>query len=567
METRGRKSDWITHEVIAHFLLSAVEEMGVTLVRAAYSPNIKERRDCSTAIFDAGGETVALAAHIPIHLGSMLGLVREVLARFPLETLRPGDMFLANDPFGGGGSHLNDLSLVAPVFWEGAGVAFVANIAHHSDVGGRVPGSESCDATSIYQEGLRIPPVRMVAERAIDGNLLALLQANSRVPDERVGDLRAQVAANLAGERRIEELLRRYGAALVGESMRAILEYTDRRTRAAIRGIPNGTYRHDDAMDDDGIGVSPVPVGAIVTVGDESIHVDLSPCAPQTAGAKNASITATLATVYYVMKAVLDPELPPNAGYYRAVTVDAPRGSVMNAQPPAAVGARIISCQKLAEVLLGAFAQAVPERVIAESHGVSLGVFSGERPGTRDLFVDYEAFGGGAGARATKDGLDGIMVHATNTSNLPIEVFESEYPLMIDRYELYPDSGGPGRFRGGLGIRRDVRLLTDADFTGFVTSFRRVPVGRDGGRPGKPGRYVLIRGGREVVYDSSTIAGQRLRKGDTISLRTAGGGGYGVPEARARELLEADLDEGRVTPEGARRDYTHDAGQRQGGQT
>jgi len=549
--------DLFTVEVVQKLLLAAAEEMGITLVRTAYSPNIKERRDASAAVFDAEGHVIAQAAHIPMHLSSMMELPRVLAEAYPPASWRPGDMFVANDPYAGAGSHLNDIAVIAPVFVGGRVIAFVANTAHHADVGGRVPGSESGDSTSIFQDGLRLPVARIVSRGRIEDGLLRTILLNSRTPQERIGDLKAQLAANRAGGQRLTEINAQYGPDLLGESMREILDYTERRTRQGIAAMPDGVYESEGFCDDDGLTARPVRIRVAVTVRGDRIALDFSGTDSQIQGAKNVPTVSLLATVYYVLKAVIDPDIPPNAGYYRAITVHVPPGTVLNPLPPAAVAARFTTCQKVADVILSAFARSVPERVVAHCHGGTLAIYSGTNPRTGEFFVDYEVYAGGSGARSTKDGMDGIANHTTNTSNLPIEALETEFPLVVERYELQPDSGGPGRFRGGLAIVREVRGL-DGDLTvgGWGCDHRIPAQGLFGGGAGVPGGFHVVGPeGRVETTVRSTVPGLRLPVGRRLRIVTSGGGGFGDPLDRDPALVARDLAAGKVSPPAAEAAY------------
>jgi N-methylhydantoinase B len=542
-------------EVLQNHLLAAAEEMGIVLVRAAYSPNIKERRDSSTAILDADGEVVAQAAHIPMHLSSMMSLAPALLAAYPRPALAPGDMFVANDPYASAGSHLNDLAVIAPVFAGRRLIGFVANAAHHADVGGRVPGSESGDSRTIYQDGLRLPVARLARRGRLEDGLFRTILLNSRTPDERVGDLRAQMAANRAGTARALELARAFGVDTLVRAMGDMLRYTERRIRQGIRALPRGTWRAEGQTDDDGVGGPGVPIRLALTVGDGELALDFSGTGGQVAGAKNVPMVSLLATVYYAVKAVVDPDIPANAGYYRAVRVAAPEGSVLNPRPPAAVAARFTTCQTVADVVLSALAGAAPARAVARSHGGTLGIYAGTDPRSGGFFVDYEVYAGGGGARATKDGWDATANHTTNTSNLPIESLEREYPLLVERYELRADSEGAGRYRGGLGVTRVVRALgTAMTVGGWGCDQQRAPAGLAGGAPGETGAFEFeTDGGDRVVR--STVAGVPLTAGGRLTVTTAGGGGYGDPLAREPERVLADLREGKITTGHARDMY------------
>jgi N-methylhydantoinase B len=534
--------DRITLDVIGAALLAIAEEMGEALIKSSYSTNIKERQDCSTALFDVRGEVVAQAEHIPMHLGSLIMIVREILRRYPLAELRDGDVFVGNDPYTGGSTHLPDITVASPVFVDGAPIGFVANIAHHADGSGR-------ETHSIWDEGLRIPPIRIAEGGRLREDVMELILLNFRLPRERRGDFRAQFAANRLGAARLEELVRRYGRPTCAAAMDKLLAYGERKIRAAIRGIPDGVYPFEDWMDDNGVGGPPVPLRVRVTVAEDRIALDFAGTGPQVPGDVNVVYLALVATVYYVLKAVLDPDIPANAGFYRAIEITAPEGSLVNARPPAPVAWRTQTCQRIADLVVGALAPALPARVMAGTNGAnSAWVFSGTNPVTGQYYVYLETIGGGSGARAAKDGLDGVQVHVTNTSNLPVECLEMEYPLFVEEYALVPGSGGAGRFRGGLGIRRTVRVVGhEATFLGTLERQRVAPFGLLGGGEGGRGALRLNAEAPDGRDLGSKIAGLRLRPGDTVTIVTPGAGGYGPPAERDPNLAARDVRDGKVT--------------------
>lgn len=552
--------DPVLTQVIGSFVLSAAEEMGVALMRTAYSTNIKERGDCSTAIFDATGRTLAQASHVPLHLAALMGLVEQVLKTYPVDSIRPGDVFLANDPYQGVGSQLNDIAATAPVFHDGDVVAFVANIAHHSDVGGRFPGSEAAASVTVYEEGLRLPVVRLYRRGEFQDDVLRIIQTNSRVPRNIEGDLKAQVASIRIGIRRMEELHDRYPAAVAAAGFSAWLDSAETRIRAAIERVPDGTYTFTDFIDDEDEAAQsePLALTVAITVAGSDMTFDFTGCPPQVANSHNATYLALLATVYYAAKAILDPEVAPNAGYYRAITVKAPIASLVNAASPAAVGTRNHTCQKLVDVIMGAMAEAVPEQVVAGSASSKLMIVGGVDPRNGRPFIDYEASAGGLGARFGKDGLDVSRAHMTNTGNLPIEALEMEDPLLVTRYEMVADTGGPGRFRGGLGARRDTRMLGPGfEHSGFAIGHQFPGVGLDGGSRGRvTSRSMLIlNAGTEHEVVLHPAAHYRLAEGDVLSVFTPGGGGFGDAMTRDPETVAVDVAAGKVSREGAERDY------------
>jgi N-methylhydantoinase B len=551
-----RTVDPITTEVIGNLLMSVAEEMATTLEKTAFSPNIKARGDCSTAIFDRHGNVVAQAYRIPAHLGSMLGLLAEVTKRIPIETVRPGDAFIANDPYSGGGQHLPDISVLSPVFHEGALFAWVASLGHHADIGGMVVGSESADCQSIFQEGLRIPPVRIVAEGVVQDDMLNLILLNTRTPWERRGDLHAQFAANHVGVAGIHDVLERIKAPVLVEAMAELLEYAERRIRAGIRKIPDGRYAHADQLDSDGRGSGPLRIALTVEVKGDEIHLDFTGTADQVGSSKNATLSSTLATVYTVLKSMIDPDLPANSGYFRAIRVTVPEGSILNAQPPAAVSSRVYPCLILGDVVVGAMSQALPERAMAAcgpSHQITT---SGLKPDGRASFVNYEHLAGALGARPYQDGMDAVRAHASGAGNLPVEVVESHFPVLIERYELRADSGGPGRFRGGLGIRRDYRML-GLEPRIVATSERQLFASRGivGGGDGRRGVFTLNPDTPDARVLPGVVSDMIVEEGSVVRVETPGGGGYGDPLTRDRSLVLQDLREGRIGQESAENDY------------
>jgi N-methylhydantoinase B len=555
-----QEADPITAEVVGNALQSIAEEMGVALVRSAYSTNIKERRDCSCGVFASDGGLIALAEHIPVHLGSMQGLMTEIARSLDAWDLKPGDAIIANDPYRGGGSHLPDINLIQPVFYRDELMAFVANIAHWSDVGGRSPGVGTAgDSTEVLQEGLRILPTRIIVQGEVRSDLLELLLLNMRGREERLGDFRAQMASLRLGERRLLELLERYDIHTLEACITELQDYSERRLRSALREIPEGTYSFSDAMDDDGISDEPLPIQVAVTLShgaQPTIALDFTGTASQGAGGINMVWPALLATVCYAVKAVIAPDVPPNAGFQRPIRIHAPRGSLVNAQEPAAVGGRTDACQHVVDAILGALSQVVPERVIAASNGATTAIIFGGTQALSDRdFVYVEALAGGMGARFSQDGMDGVQVHITNTSNLPIESMELEYPLRVLHYGLVPDSGGPGQFRGGLSVQKDIEALAPVLFSAHSDRHQIPPWGLKGGLAGGCGRFVLNPGRPTEQRIRSKVSGVPVRRGDVVSARTAGGGGVGVPLDRDPERVARDCAQGKVSPAQARRAY------------
>jgi len=535
--------DPITIEVIGNALSSIVEEMGETLVRAAYSTNVKERRDSSTCLFDAQGRTLCQAMHIPIHLGSLMGIVEHVTARHPLADIREGDVFVGNDAYTGGGTHLPDIVMIEPVFMDGALAAWATNIAHHADFVDR-------GHAHIYQEGLRIPPVRLYREGRVQQDVLDLILTNCQVPRERLNDLRAQMAANRQGIQRFRTLCRKYGRGLVLRASDALLDYTERLARAGIATIPSGVYEFTDRFDTDEMPDEKVfRVRIEVRGGEISLRFD-SP--PQVRAGLNLVFTGLLATVYYAVKTLVGPEIPANAGLFRPIHVCAEPGTMLNCVAPAAVNSRTQTCQRVVDLIHGALAPAISERIVAACNGACVSsTFSGVNPRTGQFYVYLETIGGGFGARATKDGLDGVHVHITNTSNLPVEALEAEYPLVVERYALVPDSGGAGRWRGGLGLLRQIRA-EDHQCHAFIHGSRRLsaPWGLFGGHEGGRCRFEYSPG----VAPPERAQGF-LEAGQSVTIITPGAGGYGDPRARDRAFVCRDLADGTISAAVAREVY------------
>ena len=516
--------DAIKLELYKNMLTSVAEEIGVTLQRTAFSPNIKERLDFSCAVFDGTGQMVAQAAHIPAHLGSM---PLSVLAAIEHTSMEPGDMIALNDPYRGG-THLPDITLVTPIFVEedAKPTFFVANRAHHADVGGMTPGSMPL-ATSVIQEGIRIPPIKLIRGGQLDTDLWELILANVRTPIERRGDLEAQLAANRIGERRLQEMADKYGIAEIEASMQELCAYSSRMVRAFLREIPDGRYTHADFLDNDGITDEPIEIRVAIEIqGDEAI-VDFSGTAGQVRGSVNAIYAITLSAVFYTFRCIAGVDVPSNAGCMEPLRVIAPEGSVVNAKFPAAVaGGNVETSQRIVDVLLGAVAKACPERIPAASCGSMNNVTIGGHDASRGRdFTYYETIAGGMGARPHSNGIDAIHTHMTNTMNTPIEAIETTYPMQVTRYAIRRGTGGVGKFRGGDGVVRSLQLLTDAEVTILSERRTRGPYGLQGGEAGEPGRNVMLRNGE--AHPLAGKASVSARAGDVVQIETPGGGGYG----------------------------------------
>jgi N-methylhydantoinase B len=528
-----RRFDPIAMEVFSNRLLSITEDMNSTLVRSSFSTNIKERRDCSVALFDAGGRLIAQGTQIPLHLGSLNGGVAAVLERVAPERIEDGDVYICNDPYLAHGTHLPDITIVTPVFCGGRLEFFAANIGHHADVGGAVPGSIAGGARSVFEEGIRLPVTRICTAGRLDEGLLDLIAANTRDPEERKLDLKVQIATNECGAREARALVQQMGAGAVHGSVDDLIAYTLRRMRNRIAELKAGEYAFTEYLDDDGMGGEPVPIKASVRVRGDRLSVDFAGSGAQARGAMNVPINALQACVYYSAKTLLDPDLLPNAGLFAAIEISAPLGSVVNPRPPAAVGARSITCQKVCGAIFGAFREILPpERVMASSNDVIPAiVFSGDLKRRQGYYVYLETIGGGSGARCDGDGMDAVHVHMTNTSNLPVEALENEYPLHVDEYALVQDSGGAGEHRGGLGIARQIRAIEPHTIFSVRSDSHTVgvPTGVFGGREGRRARLIQNYGtpGEKALY--SKVARIELVPGVSMRIESPGGGGYGPP--------------------------------------
>jgi N-methylhydantoinase B len=543
--------DPITFEVIRNALLAAAEEMAIALKRSAYSTNVKTRADFSCAFFDRELRLVAPAFTQPVHLGSLVEMVPRGVAAYGAERLEPGDGLLTNHPYLGG-VHLNDITLISPVHHLGQLVGYVASLAHHVDVGGGAPASVG-PFREVYQEGVIIPPVRVVmGAGGIVDDVFRLVLAQIRSGRETAGDLRAQIAANTTGIRRIGALIDRFGGETVAAYTEELLAYAERRARAEVANLPRGEHTAEGVVDEDGYTDQPVRLRVRVVVDDDGVLFDLTGCDEQRRAPVNSTFAQTYSACAYALKALIDPDVPANAGFYRLVRVVAPEGTVVNCRHPAPVVGGWETQTRLVDVILKALAPAMPERVPAGSKAMMCHAgFGGIHPRSGEYYCFLETLAGGYGARASKDGPDAVQTHGQNTENAPVEETELSYPLRILRYELVEDSEGAGRYRGGLGLRRDY-LFPDhhATFTVLADRTRWGPHGLFGGMPGAPARYVLNEAselGAKVTVE--------LAPGDVVSYRTCGGGGYGPPAERDPALVLRDVREGKVSAARARQVY------------
>lgn len=516
--------DPIEFEIFKSLFVSIAEEMGATLRRTGFSPNIKERLDYSCAVYDERGEAIAQGDHMPVHLGAMPLSVTAAIEHVAME---PGDVVILNDPFRGG-THLPDITLVQPIFPEGNATPafYVANRAHHSDVGGMSPGSMPL-ASEIFQEGLILPPIKLIRRGEICRDILALILANVRTPDERDGDLSAQIAANRVGEQRVLAAAARYGIKQIQHYARAVQDYAERIMRHTLAAVPDGVYRFEDSLEDDGFGNERIAIRAAIRIMGDAAEVDFTGSDPQTMGGVNANFAITLSASLYCFRCLVDEDVLYNSGIGRAIRVIAPVRSIVNAQHPAAIaGGNVETSQRITDVVLGALAQALPERIPAASQGTMNNITLGGLRPDGTPFAYYETMGGGMGGRNGLPGLSGVHTHMSNTRNTPIEALEHYLPVRLREYSLRPGSGGPGYYPGGQGLLREYEMLTDTSITLLTERRKTGPYGLQGGSPGACGRNTVfnVDGSFEVT---SAKVHLELHPGDRLRIESPGGGGFG----------------------------------------
>jgi len=548
--------DPITLEVLRHRLDAIADNMEATLIKCGYSSLIKEGGDCSVAIFDVAGNTIAQGLASPIHLGSMPPAVKSMLAKYPARMLKAGDMVIMNDPYAGG-QHNPDVVLLVPVVYRDETVALAVSLAHHQDVGGRTAGSNPTDATDVFEEGLCIPPLKLMENGVMSEAVEAFIRANVRRPDLLFGDLGAQIACGKGAAGELVALFDKYGRDLLLEAMATLLDRAETHTRGLIERIPDGTYRFTDWLDNDGLDLDRrINITAAVTIAGSNIHVDFTGTSPQVRGPFNAVPACALSAVRYVVRALTDPDSPNSGGCYRMISLTLPEKSLLNPTRPAAVNCRSVALRRVVDTVMGAMAQALPGQVPAANNGHPLwGHFSGVDPVTGQTFIQTENGTGGMGARPNMDGIDVISTDTSNLMSIPVEVVESSTWLRIHYFRIRRDSGGAGRFRGGCGFEKEYECLCDR----VIVSHRgerhyTQPWGHEGGMPGASSRSVIVRadGREEVVPSKMTI---ELRKHDRLKLWTSGGGGYGDPLTRSAEAVLADVLNRKVGVEAALRDY------------
>ncbi len=536
--------DIITREVIRGGLEYIAEEMGIILRNAAYSTNIKERMDHSCSLFDGRGRMVAQAEHIPVHLGAMPLSVKSIMNVFEDDIFK-GDSFIVNDPYLGG-THLPDITIITPIFFEKDLVGYSVSRAHHNDIGGMAPGSMPGNATDIFQEGLRIPPVKIVSKGKLNKDILNLIMTNSRTPRIRKGDLMAQLSANWTGEKRLIELIAQKGKTIYLTTIDEILNYSEKRFLTAIKDFPRTKVKANDFMDGDGIVDELVELVVSIETSNKDITFDFTGTAQQVKGAINCPYAVTLSASYYVLRTITDPSIPANEGLYRHLKVIVPSGTLLNAKPPAAVvGGNVETSQRVVDTLLKAFALIDPERIPAASQGTMNNLIIGGINSSGNPFTFYETIGGGSGGNKLKDGVDGIHTHMTNTMNTPIEEIEVRYPLIVEQYSFRESSGGKGFHRGGLGIIRKFKTKVPVVVSLLGERQKTPPWGLNGGEDGEVGQYYKITTKGEKVLLSGKMT-TTLEIGEEIVIETPGCGGWGPIKQRSIDKLENDALNGKI---------------------
>jgi len=542
-------------EVVRNKLEGIANEMESTLLRSSFSPIVKEGLDASASLFTTAGESLAQACAVPIHLATLIPIVETLLREFPLQTMNDGDIYIMNDPYLGG-THLPDIALVAPIFVDGKVIALSATMTHHQDVGGMTPGSIPTNATEIYQEGIRIPPLKLFDAGQINQTLVSLLRLNVRIPDTFMGDINAQIAACRIGARRLQELTHVYDVPTLQQIFAALLAHSEVLTRAQLRTIPDGVYRYGDWLDNDGIDLEQrVRIQVAVTIRDGAMHVDFTGTGAQLRGPFNCVKSGSQAAAYFAVRALTDPEIPTNAGCFRPVSLHLPEGSLVNPREPAPVGSRTATIKRITGCILGAFKEALPDKVPADSAGVLLALaFGGKLPDGKPYVVG-ELITGGSGAARASDGVDVVETDASNCMNLPVEALELEAPIRVHRLALRPDSGGAGQYRGGLGLIKEFELLgEDAIFTHRGERHYFPAQGSAGGASGACEYSTIVRAtGAVEEIPSKQVA--TLHRGDRVIVQTPGGGGYGDPALRDPAALAADIADGKVSPSQAATHY------------
>lgn len=547
--------DPITVEVVRHKFEGIANEMQSTLLRSSFSPIVKEGLDASASLFMTNGDTLAQACAIPIHLATLIPIVKTMLRTFTLASMKEGDVYIMNDPYLGG-THLPDIAIVMPIFHQGQVIALSAAMTHHQDVGGMTPGSIPTNATEIYQEGIRIPPLKLMDAGKLNDTLVSMLRLNVRIPDTFMGDINAQIAACHIGARRMDELAGLYGAQTLQAIAEELTQRSELLTMAELRRIPNGRYHYVDYLDNDGIELDKrVRIEVVVTVKDGHLHVDFSGTSQQLKGPFNCVESGVQAAAYFAVRVLTSSEIPTNAGCFRHVELHLPVGSLVNPVEPAPVGSRTATIKRITGCILAAFKEVLPEKVPADSGGVLLALAFGGKLATGQQYVTGELIAGGSGASNRSDGVDVVETDASNCMNLPAEAVEMEAPIRVNRMALRQDSGGSGKYRGGLGLIKEFELLGDtAVFTHRGERHYYAAAGSHGGGSGAVEESVVYRktGEQEVIPSKAVMT---LYRGDRVVVQTPGGGGYGNPAERARDLIEQDIADGRISLAAAQAQY------------
>jgi N-methylhydantoinase B len=548
MDTRA--IDPITFAVIKSGLDTIVDDMAYAVMRTARSPIVRDVLDFSTTLCDRFGRILAQAKTVALHLGAVPDAISVIMERFA-SAAEPGDVFILNDPYDGG-MHLPDIFMFKPIFYEDRLEAFAIVIAHHCDVGGRVPGSNASDSTEIFQEGLRIPPLKLYQRGRPNETLLSMIRKNVRVPDLVIGDLEAQYATCNIGEREFLHLVERYGRETLGRYFDDLIDYGERLTRKAISAWPDGEFEFTDFIDGDGFSSDPIPLRCKIVVAGDHLHVDFFGSSPQVRGAINSTLSFTKSATYLTIRCVLDQEIPNNAGIYRCITVSAPEGSILNPVFPAPVAARALTGYRVVDAVMGALAQIAPDRVVAAGEGGNtVVVFGGYHKKTRAPFILVDMINGAWGGRSNKDGIEGVTNPSQNMSNLPIETLEARYPLLMEEYSLRQDSCGPGKYRGGLGLVRQYRLLAEEAVLQIRADRRdHAPYGLFGGGSGSPARNIL--NPNSMPEELPAKVTRDVGAGVVLRHEQAGAGGYGDPLERDLDLIRADIESEKISPRFAR---------------
>lgn len=547
------RTDPVTLEVVGNYLVSCVREMGTTLMRTAYSVVLREQMDCTTALFDPNGELIAQADHVPSHQGTLAYAARYVADHFDLD---PGDVVILNHPYRGG-THHPDIMIFRPVFHDGDLVAIAAALGHQIDVGGRSPGSVATDARDVYEEGLIIPPLKLYRRGVLVSEVMDMIAANIRVPRETLGDIRAEIAATTVGERRYLELCERYGAKRLSEITSDLLDHSETMMRRDLSAYPNGTYRAFGRMDSDGVSNEPVEIAVAVTLEDGDVTIDFTGSSPQLKGPFNASLSSVEAACFCAVRYMVNPAILQNAGCYRPISLVLPPRSVVSPVSPAPLSGRFHTLERIATTIVSAFNDARGDEAVGDSHGhLTSFSTSGQMADTGDTFVLFEYHGGGWGGTSRCDGLDATFGLMANCFDNPIEAIEMRYPLRVEQYGLIPESGGAGQFRGGMGLRKEIRYLEGSGYFTNRSDAQKYPAnGVLGGEQGRPSRHRMVRADGEVEELPSKATNLDIAAGDMMILESAGGGGYGPPTARAPERVLDDCLDGKISIDTAENIY------------